>query len=161
MISSLTPLSLCFVTLLNGIYCRFGSTELKKEFLLPSIMGDKVACLGVSEVGAGSDVASTLPSFSITLVFYYGLTSAHPSSRFSVNTQPIWDGKGGFIYFKCGGHQSTSMIKTLLMANDSMKITNIYIYSLVSSCSKQEELQGMLICAPTLIWRIKNDFCSV
>ncbi|KAG7245041.1 hypothetical protein INR49_023607 [Caranx melampygus] len=38
---------------------RFGSAELKKEFLLPSIMGDKVACLGVSEVGAGSDVSST------------------------------------------------------------------------------------------------------
>ncbi|XP_034150646.1 probable acyl-CoA dehydrogenase 6 isoform X2 [Esox lucius] len=37
---------------------RFGSAELKKEFLLPSIMGDKVACLGVSEVGAGSDVAT-------------------------------------------------------------------------------------------------------
>ncbi|CAB1350725.1 unnamed protein product, partial [Coregonus sp. 'balchen'] len=53
---------------------RFGSAELKKEFLLPSIMGDKMNCLGVSEVGTGSDVASTL--FSITLVFYYGLTSA-------------------------------------------------------------------------------------
>ncbi|XP_062384936.1 probable acyl-CoA dehydrogenase 6 [Sardina pilchardus] len=37
---------------------RFGSAELRTEFLLPSIMGDKVACLGVSEVGAGSDVAS-------------------------------------------------------------------------------------------------------
>ncbi|XP_048085388.1 probable acyl-CoA dehydrogenase 6 [Alosa alosa] len=37
---------------------RFGSAELRREFLLPSIMGDKVACLGVSEVGAGSDVAS-------------------------------------------------------------------------------------------------------
>ncbi|KAM9838839.1 putative acyl-CoA dehydrogenase 6 [Aulostomus maculatus] len=37
---------------------RFGSAELKQEFLLPSIMGDKVACLGVSEVGAGSDVSS-------------------------------------------------------------------------------------------------------
>ncbi|XP_037548664.1 probable acyl-CoA dehydrogenase 6 [Nematolebias whitei] len=37
---------------------RFGSDELKKEFLVPSIMGDKVACLGVSEVGAGSDVSS-------------------------------------------------------------------------------------------------------
>uniref|UniRef100_A0A3Q0QSH0 Zgc:85777 n=1 Tax=Amphilophus citrinellus TaxID=61819 RepID=A0A3Q0QSH0_AMPCI len=31
---------------------RFGSDELKKEFLLPSITGDKVACLGVSEYGA-------------------------------------------------------------------------------------------------------------
>ena len=37
---------------------RFGSDEIKKEFLAPSIAGDKVACLGVSEVGAGSDVAS-------------------------------------------------------------------------------------------------------
>ncbi|XP_018587424.1 probable acyl-CoA dehydrogenase 6 isoform X1 [Scleropages formosus] len=37
---------------------RFGSDELKKEFLQPTISGDKVACLGVSEVGAGSDVAS-------------------------------------------------------------------------------------------------------
>ncbi|TNN72146.1 putative acyl-CoA dehydrogenase 6 [Liparis tanakae] len=39
---------------------RFGSAELKEEFLLPSIMGDKVACLGVSEVGAGSDVSSIM-----------------------------------------------------------------------------------------------------
>jgi citronellyl-CoA dehydrogenase len=37
---------------------RFGSDELAKEFLVPSIKGDYVACLGVSETGAGSDVAS-------------------------------------------------------------------------------------------------------
>ncbi|KAJ8313428.1 LOW QUALITY PROTEIN: hypothetical protein KUTeg_009016 [Tegillarca granosa] len=37
---------------------RFGSDALKKEFLAPSISGDYVACLGVSEVGSGSDVAS-------------------------------------------------------------------------------------------------------
>ena len=37
---------------------RFGSEEIKREFLAPSISGDFVACLGVSEVGAGSDVAS-------------------------------------------------------------------------------------------------------
>jgi citronellyl-CoA dehydrogenase len=37
---------------------RFGSDELRREFLAPSITGDYVACLGVSEVGAGSDVAS-------------------------------------------------------------------------------------------------------
>ena len=37
---------------------RFGSAELKKEFLAPSVAGDMVACLGVSEVGSGSDVAS-------------------------------------------------------------------------------------------------------
>src|SRR5215472_5678647 len=37
---------------------RFGSDEVKRTFLAPSIAGDFVACLGVSEVGAGSDVAS-------------------------------------------------------------------------------------------------------
>ena len=37
---------------------RFGSDELKRQFLAPTIAGDVVACLGVSEVGAGSDVAS-------------------------------------------------------------------------------------------------------
>ncbi|XP_074840829.1 putative acyl-CoA dehydrogenase 6 isoform X4 [Carettochelys insculpta] len=37
---------------------RFGSDELKREFLVPTIAGDVVACLGVSEPGAGSDVAS-------------------------------------------------------------------------------------------------------
>jgi citronellyl-CoA dehydrogenase len=37
---------------------RHGSDELRAEFLEPSIAGDFVACLGVSEVGAGSDVAS-------------------------------------------------------------------------------------------------------
>lgn len=41
------------------LYCgRFGSHELKKQFLVPTIAGDFVACLGVSEAGAGSDVAS-------------------------------------------------------------------------------------------------------
>jgi citronellyl-CoA dehydrogenase len=36
---------------------RFGSDELRKEFLAPAIAGDMVACVGVSEPGAGSDVA--------------------------------------------------------------------------------------------------------
>ncbi|MES2787496.1 MAG: acyl-CoA dehydrogenase family protein [Pseudomonadota bacterium] len=36
---------------------RFGSDELRKEFLAPAIAGDMVACIGVSEPGAGSDVA--------------------------------------------------------------------------------------------------------
>ena len=37
---------------------RFGSDELKTQFLAPSIAGDMVGCIGVSEPGAGSDVAS-------------------------------------------------------------------------------------------------------
>jgi citronellyl-CoA dehydrogenase len=37
---------------------RFGSPELKREFLVPSIAGDQVGCVGVSEVSGGSDVAA-------------------------------------------------------------------------------------------------------
>jgi citronellyl-CoA dehydrogenase len=37
---------------------RFGSAELRAEFLAPSIAGDMVACIGVSEPSAGSDVAA-------------------------------------------------------------------------------------------------------
>ncbi len=36
---------------------RFGSDYLKTEFLAPSIAGEFVGCIGVSEPGAGSDVA--------------------------------------------------------------------------------------------------------
>ena len=37
---------------------RFGSDELRKQFLAPAIAGDMVGCLGVSEPGGGSDVAA-------------------------------------------------------------------------------------------------------
>ncbi|XP_071516118.1 probable acyl-CoA dehydrogenase 6 isoform X2 [Panulirus ornatus] len=37
---------------------NYGSHYLKEQFLKPSISGDMVACLGVSEAGAGSDVAN-------------------------------------------------------------------------------------------------------
>lgn len=36
---------------------RFGSDELRAQFLAPAISGDAVACVGVSEPSAGSDVA--------------------------------------------------------------------------------------------------------
>ncbi|NMG40306.1 acyl-CoA dehydrogenase [Chelativorans sp. ZYF759] len=37
---------------------RFGSDDLKRNYLAPSIAGDVVGCLGVSEPGGGSDVAA-------------------------------------------------------------------------------------------------------
>ena len=37
---------------------RFGSDELRREFLAPTVAGDLVCSIGVSEPGAGSDVAS-------------------------------------------------------------------------------------------------------
>ena len=49
---------LVFIFLKRLVFNRFGSDYLKREFLAPSISGDYVSCLGVSEVGSGSDVAS-------------------------------------------------------------------------------------------------------
>jgi len=37
---------------------RFGSDALRAEFLAPAIRGDMLACVGVSEPGAGSDVSA-------------------------------------------------------------------------------------------------------
>jgi citronellyl-CoA dehydrogenase len=37
---------------------RFGSDALRREFLAPAIRGEMVACVGVSEPSAGSDVAA-------------------------------------------------------------------------------------------------------
>jgi citronellyl-CoA dehydrogenase len=37
---------------------QFGTDELRREYLAPSIAGDLVGCLGVSEPGGGSDVAA-------------------------------------------------------------------------------------------------------
>ncbi|PIE43922.1 MAG: acyl-CoA dehydrogenase [Gammaproteobacteria bacterium] len=36
---------------------RFGSDYLKREFLAPAVRGEAIGCIGVSEPGAGSDVA--------------------------------------------------------------------------------------------------------
>ncbi len=37
---------------------RFGSDQLKRDFLAPAIAGDMVGCVGISEPGGGSDVAA-------------------------------------------------------------------------------------------------------
>ena len=37
---------------------KFGNEEQKQKYLVPAIAGDKIACLGITEPGAGSDVAS-------------------------------------------------------------------------------------------------------
>ncbi|MEW6555354.1 MAG: acyl-CoA dehydrogenase family protein [Actinomycetota bacterium] len=36
----------------------FGTEEQKQKYLVPAIKGDKIACLGITEPGAGSDIAN-------------------------------------------------------------------------------------------------------
>ena len=42
------------------LFRRHGSDELRELFLAPSIAGDLIGCIGVSEASAGSDVAGKL-----------------------------------------------------------------------------------------------------
>lgn len=41
----------------------FGSEKLKQEFLVPSIAGERVSCIGISEPDHGSDVAGIIQMF--------------------------------------------------------------------------------------------------
>merc|ERR1712241_1047808 len=53
------PMSIAVQTdMATPALARFGSEYVKREFLQPSIAGEFVACLGVSEPGGGSDVAA-------------------------------------------------------------------------------------------------------
>ena len=45
-------------TMCTPALTRFGSEELKQQFLVPTIAGELIGCIGVSEEGAGSDVAN-------------------------------------------------------------------------------------------------------
>ena len=49
---------LVYVDMATPALTRFGSEELKQQYLAPSIAGDVLSCIGVSEVSGGSDVAS-------------------------------------------------------------------------------------------------------
>ena len=51
------PMGLGIPAISTPALARYGSDELRHEFLAPVIAGDMVPCLGVSEPGAGSDVA--------------------------------------------------------------------------------------------------------
>ncbi len=42
----------------TSVIHKYGSEELKREFLAPAIAGERIAALGVTEPGAGSDVAA-------------------------------------------------------------------------------------------------------
>ncbi|MEX1036935.1 MAG: acyl-CoA dehydrogenase family protein [Sneathiella sp.] len=46
-------------TMCTPALTKYGSEELKQEFLVPTIAGEMVGCIGVSEETAGSDVAGT------------------------------------------------------------------------------------------------------
>ena len=57
---------------------ELGSDELKAEFLAPAIQGDKIAALGISEPGGGSDVAAIRT------------TAVRDGDDYVINGQKLW-----------------------------------------------------------------------
>ena len=55
--------SIMIINYIFNFNFRFGNEKIKKEFLEPSVKGDVVSCIGVSEPGGGSDVARYLIKF--------------------------------------------------------------------------------------------------
>ncbi len=68
---------------------RFGSDYLKENFLRPAISGDYVACIGVSEPGAGSDVAGIKS------------TAKKDGDDYIINGQKMWITSGTQADFMC------------------------------------------------------------
>jgi len=68
---------------------EYGSDALRKEFLAPAIAGDYVACIGVSEEGAGSDVASLRT------------TARTDGGDYVINGSKMWITNGAQADFMC------------------------------------------------------------
>lgn len=86
---------------------RHGSDALRREFLAPAIAGDMIASLGVSEVGAGSDVSSIKT------------TARKDGDDYVINGGKMWTTNGNRAHFMCllantseenGPHKNKSLI---------------------------------------------------
>ena len=68
---------------------KYGSDELCREFLAPAIKGELVGCIGVSETGAGSDVASLKTS------------ASSAGDDYVINGSKMWITNGSQADFMC------------------------------------------------------------
>ncbi|MBL8340779.1 MAG: acyl-CoA dehydrogenase family protein [Rubrivivax sp.] len=113
---------------------RFGSDELRKEYLVPTIAGDYVACLGVSEPGGGSDVAAVKT------------TARHDGGDYVINGTKMWITNGLKADWCCllantseGGspHKNKSLI---VVPMDSRGITRQKIHKIGMHSSDTAQL---------------------
>ena len=107
---------------------RYGSDDLKKEFLVPSITGEYVACLGVSDPSAGSDVAQIKT------------TARREGDDYVINGGKLWTTNGAQADWMCllantssgGPHKSKTLIclpMNLPGVNVANKIKKIGMFS--------------------------------
>ncbi len=120
---------------------RFGSDELRREFLAPSIAGDMVACLGVSEVGAGSDVAGIRT------------TARHDRDDYVIDGGKMWTTSGTQADWMCllantgegKAHQNKSLICVPMDARGVSVERKLKKLGMWSSDTAQIHLDGVRV----------------
>ena len=133
----------------------FGSDELRKIFLVPTIAGDMVACLGVSEAGAGSDVASVK-------------TTAVPkrgSDDYVINGSKMWTTSGLQADWMCllantsegNPHHNKSLI-CLPMDSSGITKTKISKLGMASSDTAQIFFDNVVVPKKNLIGEENKGF---
>src|SRR5690606_35023254 len=113
---------------------RHGSDELRREFLAPAIAGDMVVSIGVSEVGAGSDVASIKT------------TARKDGDDYVINGGKMWTTNGTKADWICllantsddnGPHKNKSLIIVPLDTKGVDRSTKLKKYGLWASDTAQ------------------------
>ena len=93
---------------------KYGSDALRAEWLMPTFAGDLVGCIGISEVGSGSDVAN-VKSF-----------ARRDGDDYVINGQKMWISTGIQADWMCmlvntseekGSHRNKSLIVVPLRSN--------------------------------------------
>ena len=93
---------------------KYGSDALRAEWLMPTFAGDLVGCIGISEVGSGSDVAN-VKSF-----------ARRDGGDYVINGQKMWISTGIQADWMCmlvntseekGSHRNKSLIVVPLRSN--------------------------------------------
>lgn len=112
---------------------RFGSAELREEFLRPAIAGDMVGSIGVSEPGGGSDVAAVKTS------------ARRDGDDYIINGQKMWITNGMKADWICllvnTSDDSVHKNKSLIMVRmDSPGITRQKIHKIGMNSSDTAQL---------------------
>ncbi|CAG7734708.1 unnamed protein product, partial [Allacma fusca] len=125
---------------------RYGTPELKKEYLDPAIRGDTVSCVAVSEPAAGSDVAGLKT------------TAVRKGDDYVINGEKIWITSGMKADWACmlvntsqgAPHKNKSLIIVPLNSKGVTR-TKIRKIGLQSSDWAQIHLDNVVVPAKNLI----------
>ena len=129
-----------------------GSDEVRREFLAPSISGEYVACLGVSEVGGGSDVAALKT------------TAVKEGDEYVIDGHKMWTTNGTQAHWMCalvntsdacdGVHRNKTLVCIPMDAKGVSVAPRFDKLGMRSSDTTQVTLEGVRVPQK---WRIGRE----